>query len=359
MLAIERADERVALEEDRRIPHRRPVVLAGRDRAVQHLGRIEGQGKLGLASRMAVDVLGVERPEVGKLDAAPRPPEPVIVGWHKLESLTRRRARRTSVGRASPRRPGASVPGPRPRRSSFPPDPGRKAREPRRSRRRRGLAAPRTVEVDDRFLFVQRSFLGGEVETERITTPSSRCVRPSPAGGSVGNAARPSGRILGSTASSTCVTRTGSPGVTISTSAPSTSIWSGKRSAEKDASSQAIRPPILQLGSKAPQLRRARRNTSCAAGGARRSPGGFVLGRPRIESRYEGSLRPSLGTTVSSRRRARFRQTLLGTHALILRVVERSAAISAGTARRDLDLDLPRPPKTPRGGSRARRCARR
>ena len=83
----------------------------------------------------------------------------------------------------------------------------------------------------------------GKSRHERTTTLSSRFVRPSPARPSVGNAPRPSGRIRGSTALSTCVTRTDEPAGTISTSAPSTSA-SRRRPGENDASSHAIRPRL-------------------------------------------------------------------------------------------------------------------
>jgi hypothetical protein len=50
------------------------------------------------------------------------------------------------------------------------------------------------------------------------------------------------------------------------------------------------------------------------------SPRGCVLGRPRTLRllRYAGSLRPFLGTTIASRRRATFRQTLLAALLVVL-----------------------------------------
>ena len=68
MAAVERADELVALEEERRIAKPRPVVLAARDRAVEELGGIDGPRQTGGADRHAVEVLVVELPEVGELD---------------------------------------------------------------------------------------------------------------------------------------------------------------------------------------------------------------------------------------------------------------------------------------------------
>src|SRR6266498_5272851 len=88
-----------------------------------------------------------------------------------------------------------------------------------------------------------------------MTTPSRRFVRPSPALPSAGKAARPSGRIRGSTASRTCVTRTGSPGRTTWASAPSTSNSDGMRSEGNVASSQAMRQAYRGGDAKTPPPR--------------------------------------------------------------------------------------------------------
>src|SRR6266516_2389586 len=70
-----------------------------------------------------------------------------------------------------------------------------------------------------------------------------------------------------------------------------------------------------------PWPRRVWRNTVCAAG-PRCSPRGRVLSRPNAEKHWgsreaRSAERHCLGTTIAPRRRATFRQTLLGAHGAV------------------------------------------
>src|SRR5437763_7332699 len=87
----------------------------------------------------------------------------------------------------------------------------------------------------------------------------------------------------------------------VTRSSPATSAW---RSSLLPASR---RTPAFRSSTGS---RRVRRNNGCAAG-ARCSPPGSVLGRTHIYG-YGRSLRPPQGTSIARRRRAPFRQTILG-----------------------------------------------
>ena len=215
----------------------------------------------GLPDRHAVEVLVVERAQVGELDER-RDRRQARVGRAALEALDDPQARRPSVGRASSSATASVVRRAHASSSSLPrPSRGRNVRTTFVACANGVSSAPGPARsMTDSCSWSGRSS-AGKSRHERTTTPSSRFVRPWPAGPSVGNAARPSGRTRGSTASSTWVMRTGSPPRTTSTSTPSGAGTSPISSAGNVASSQPIRPPS---GSRAagrslpPPLRRAR-----------------------------------------------------------------------------------------------------
>ena len=164
MLAKERADERSSLEEEGRVPHRGPVVLAARDGAVHQLGRLDGARQAGLAGRRSVEVELVELAQVGELDerrdrgkrvVGRRRARSVCVDGSAVEGRLGQKLRRRRASRAG-------------RRRRWPR--GLRASRPRRSGRRSSIE-PNGVElgagpgeVDDRLLLVQRALLAREIE---------------------------------------------------------------------------------------------------------------------------------------------------------------------------------------------------
>ncbi len=111
VLPVERAHERAPLEDDRRVPERRPVVLAGRDGAVQELGRVDDARQAGVPDRHAVEVLVVERAEVGELNERGDRRQ-ARVGGAELEALDLGRLGLRASAAPAPRRRRASCAAP-------------------------------------------------------------------------------------------------------------------------------------------------------------------------------------------------------------------------------------------------------
>ena len=86
VLSVKRAHEAASLEEGGRVPERRPVVLAARHGPVEELGRLERPRQVRLSGGNAVDVLVVERPEIGQLHERDHRRQPLVHG-SKLEAL--------------------------------------------------------------------------------------------------------------------------------------------------------------------------------------------------------------------------------------------------------------------------------
>ena len=206
MLPVERADERVPLEDDRRVPEPGPVVFPGSDGPVEQLGRVDREREARLAHRHAVQVLVVERPQVGELHQR-CDGRKARVGRAKLEALD-------LVGLGSERRPRQLLGdgerrAPRPRLELLvaEPLPSREREDhvrPRREGRQLGAGAG---QVDHRFLLVERALLGGKVETgehddavQPVRAPHAR----SPLGGEGRTAVGPHARL-------DCVEHVGDP----------------------------------------------------------------------------------------------------------------------------------------------------
>jgi hypothetical protein len=164
VLSVERPDELVPLEEERRVAQRSPVVLAAGHRSVEQLGRVDGFRQARPANRHAVEVLVVELPEIGELDQRGdrgkllvREAEVVALDLGGL-GLERRLGEQLGHGERHPAdgRVELGVPDSRGR-----PEDEHDFRQ--RCKRRQGGARP--SEIDDRLLLVQRALLTREVDT--------------------------------------------------------------------------------------------------------------------------------------------------------------------------------------------------
>ena len=179
VLAVERADELIALEEPGRVPHGGPVVLAAGDRAVEHLGGIDRTRQACLAGRRAVDVLDVEGAEIGDLDQG-RDRRQALLRRAELEALDLLRLA-SRVPRAISSATESVVWRARASISTWLAFARREREDDRRhvgERRERGA---RPAEIDDRLLLVERPLLAWEVEA-REDDDAVEPVRPPLAG---------------------------------------------------------------------------------------------------------------------------------------------------------------------------------
>jgi hypothetical protein len=167
------------------------VVLAARDRAVEHLGGIDRTRQIGVAGRRPIDVLDVERAEIGDLDQG-RDRRQALRHRAKLEALDLFRFGVQGPAGNLLRDGKRHLTGPCVdlRVASF----ARREREDDRCHvRERSERGARPSEIDDRLLLVEGPLLPGEVEArenndalEPVRSPLARAALAGKCGAPVG-----------------------------------------------------------------------------------------------------------------------------------------------------------------------------